>query len=420
MEGDREAKRALLERVARQFGTPAYVYFLGDIRRRATRLRSAFRGLFRLSYAVKSNPNPALLRRMRQVVDLLDVSSAGEIRRALRADWPASCMTFTGPAKTAAELRLAVRAGLGEIVVESFDEACLLESICEQEGKAAPALVRIAPRNVPRGFGVSMSGKPTQFGVDEEELEKTLPAIASLSRLDLHGFHIYSGTQCLKAEAVIENYEIFLHLFRRAAAIAGIGPQRLIFGSGLGIPYHESDAPIDLDTVASRTLAALEPARQEPPLQDAELVLETGRYLVGEAGIYLTRVVRTKQSRGATFALCDGGMNHHLGAAGHLGSVLQRNYRMFKVTPDQGEEKEFTLVGPLCTTIDTIGRSVRLRGLEAGDVVGIECSGAYGLTASPIHFISHPPPREILVDEAGGEIVFEDVSEYSASAETSP
>ncbi|GIW39436.1 MAG: diaminopimelate decarboxylase [Candidatus Binatia bacterium] len=414
MEGDRAEKRVLLERLAREFGTPAYVYFLGDIRRRAERLRTAFRGLFRLSYAVKSNPNRELLRRMREVVDLLDVSSAGEIRRAVRAGWPPGSTTFTGPAKTRDELRFAVRSRAGEVVLESLDEARLLEAICEQEGETQDVLLRIAPRHVPRGFGVNMSGKPTQFGVDEEELEDTLPALASLPRLRLRGFHIYSGTQCLKAEAVVENYRIFLDVFRRAATIAGLRPRRLVFGSGLGIPYHDADTALDLDAVASRTVPELERAREEPSFREAEFVLETGRYLVGEAGIYLTRVVRTKRSRGVTIALCDGGMNHHLGAAGHLGSILQRNYRMFKVTPDRGEESEYTLVGPLCTTIDTIGRNVRFRGLETGDVVAVECSGAYGLTASPIHFISHPPPREILVDEAEGTVRLEDVGEFSA------
>lgn len=420
MEPDRQPKRALLERVARRFGTPAYVYFVDDIRRRVEGLRNAFRGLVRVSYAVKSNPNLELLRHMRPLVDLLDVSSGGEIRRALRAGWPPSSVTFTGPAKTAEELRFAVRAGIAQIVLESVDEARLLNSLCEDEGKVVQVLVRIAPRNVPKGFGVSMSGRPTQFGIDEEELDTALPAIASLPRLDLRGFHIYSGTQCLKAEAVTENYEIFLACFRRAAAIAGMAPERLILGSGLGIPYHESDVPLDLGAVASRTVALLEKARDEPVFRQAEFVLETGRFIVGEAGIYLTRVVRTKTSRGVTMVLCDGGMNHHLGAAGHLGSILQRNYRMFKVTPDRGEASEYTLVGPLCTTIDTIGRNVRFCGLEAGDVVAIECSGAYGLTASPIHFISHRPPREILVQESGEEVAFADVSEFCCPNEKSP
>lgn len=230
MRNDQEVRRAILERVASEFGTPAYVYFLRDIEDRARRLREAFHGLFALSYAVKSNPNCVLLSRMRNIVDLLDVSSAGEIRRALSAGWGACSLTFTGPAKTIDELRYAVRVGIGQVVVESVDEAYLLETVCREEGTTQDVLVRIAPSFVPRGFGVSMSGRPTQFGIDEEELEKALPEISSLRCLRLKGFHIYSGTQCLKAEAVAENYSIFLRTFQRAVRITGVRPERLVFG----------------------------------------------------------------------------------------------------------------------------------------------------------------------------------------------
>jgi diaminopimelate decarboxylase len=412
METERSGVRELLERVAEEFGTPAYVYFLPQIRQRVAEVRRAFGNRFQVSYAVKSNPNPELLRRMKGMVDLLDVSSGGEIERAVRNGWPASALTFTGPAKTSHELELAVRLGVGEVVLESLDEAQLLDSICKRHQARQRVLLRLAPRFVPRGFGVSMSGKPTQFGVDEEDMEEVLVNIRRLRHIELSGFHAYSGTQCLKADAVAENYQVFLDLFQRASRLAELAPRRLIFGSGLGIPYHEADVPLDLSAVAARTNGSVDALRGESRFAATELVLEIGRYLVGEAGIYLTRVVRTKRSRGVTFALCDGGMNHHLGAAGHLGSVIQRNYRMFKVTPDRGDEAEFTLAGPLCTTIDTLGRGVRFRGLGAGDLIGIECSGAYGLTASPIHFIAHPPPREILVDSTNGRVVLEDASQF--------
>ncbi|GIW44137.1 MAG: diaminopimelate decarboxylase [Candidatus Binatia bacterium] len=415
MGADGQPVRQLLARVAEEFGTPAYVYFMPQIRQRIEEVRQAFGGRFRISYAVKSNPNPELLRRMRGTVDLLDVSSAGEIERAVRCGWPPSTLTFTGPGKTDRELEFAVRLGVGDVVLESLDEARLLSSICIRLGVRQRVLVRLAPRCVPRGFGVHMSGKPTQFGVDEEDMEEVLEYICRVGHLDVSGFHAYSGTQCLRADAIAENYEIFADLFRRASRSARVTPRRLVFGSGLGIPYHESDRPLDLAAVAGRTNARLDALRREPEFTATEFVLETGRYLVGEAGVYLTRVVRTKRSRGTNIALCDGGMNHHLGAAGLLGSVIHRNYRMFKVTPDQGDEEEFTLVGPLCTTIDTLGRGVKFRGLGAGDLVGIECSGAYGLTASPIHFIGHPPPREVVVDIRSGRVVLDDVSQFTAT-----
>ena len=246
-------------------------------------------------------------------------------------------MGFTGPAKTKGELRIGVERRIGEVVVvESIDEARALEEIRAKARRRQRILVRIAPRTVPRGFGVSMSGKPTQFGIDEEEMEAALVILRDLPHLDLCGFHAYSGTQCLKADAVTENYETFIDIFRRASRAAQQQPRRLVFGSGLGIPHYESDLPLDLDAVAARTNPALDVLRREPTFAQTEFVLETGRYLVGEAGIYLTRVVRTKQSRGAQIAICDGGLNHHLAATGHFGGVVQRNYRMFKVTEEGG------------------------------------------------------------------------------------
>ncbi len=193
----------------------------------------------------------------------------------------------------------------------------------------------------------------------------------------------------------------------------GVTPQRLIFGAGIGVPYHENDVPVELDAIAVPTNRALDALKRDARFAQTELVLESGRYLVGEAGIFVTRVTRTKQSRGTTLAICDGGMNHHLAAAGHLGTVVQRNYQMFKVSEEQGPAAAYNLVGPLCTTIDTLGRQVQLRGLVAGDLIGIKCSGAYGLTASPLHFISHAPPKEILVETVDGHLRFEDCSVFT-------
>jgi diaminopimelate decarboxylase len=195
-----------------------------------------------------------------------------------------------------------------------------------------------------------------------------------------------------------------------------VSPHRLIFGSGIGIPYFDTDTPVDLTVVAERTNPAVDALKRDSLFSGAELVLEMGRYLVGEAGVYLTRVVRMKRSRGVAIGICDGGMNHHLAAAGHLGTLIQRNYSMLKITGDDqaSPEDAYTLVGPLCTTIDTLGRQVKFNGLAAGDVIGIRSSGAYGVSASPIHFISHPPPKEIILETDCGGLRMEDCSELTA------
>jgi diaminopimelate decarboxylase len=389
----------VLETVARRFGTPCFVYFLDDVRERIGLVRAAFGNRFAVSYAVKSNPNPAILTWMNGQAAMLDVSSGGELRRALAAGWSSDRISFTGPGKRRWELVESIAARVGRLVLESVREAEDLDALARQAGHIQPVVLRIAPSSLPRGFGVNMAGKPTQFGVDEEVAPDAVAAIQRLSNLRLVGFHAYSGTQCVDAGAVSENLATFARIFTSLSNSFDIRPEALIFGAGFGIPYHENTGTLDVDAVAAGIAPVLEQLASEPLLAGATLYLEMGRFLVGEAGLYVTRVTRIKESRGSTIAVCDGGMNHHLGACGHLGSVIHRNYRIFKVgrVADPPSQR-FELVGPLCTTIDTLGHGVLLPELREGDLLGVHCSGAYGLTASPINFISHEPAQEIAVE----------------------
>jgi diaminopimelate decarboxylase len=404
--------------IVQRFGTPCYVYFMEDIAARCEALRQAFTQRFKISYAVKANPNVGLLQRFRGHTDALDISSAGEMRRALRAGWPPQRLSFTGPGKRTQELVAAVTQRIGHIVVESVHEARTVSQIACECGTPQDILVRLAPRRIPRGFGLNMAGKPSQFGIDEEDLDGAFAALKPLPNLRIRGFHIYSGTQCLDANALVEHFEICLDLFRQCATRHALTPHVLVFGSGFGIPYHPGQEAFDLGYLAARVNPALDALLQDDRFRHAACVLETGRYLVGEAGIFVTRVIRIKVSRGMRIAICDGGMHHHLAACGHLGTVFHRNYRTFKVNAsvDTGDTATYDLVGPLCTTIDTLGRAVELPALDEGDLIGIHCSGAYGLTVSPIHFISHPPPKEIVVESAQGQPSVEDISQFTAGA----
>ncbi len=390
---------ASLARAGRALGTPCFVYDLDAVRARVGDVREAFRGRYGLSYAVKANPNPRILEAMRGLVDTLDISSGGELRLALRAGWPAELLSFTGPAKRSEELRAAVDAGVGEVVVESVEEARELGMLAREAGRAQGVLLRVAPGRLPRGFGVNMAGKPTQFGVDEEGLAEVGPTLRAIEGLDWAGVHIFSGTQCVDADAVVENYRIFAEVFRAAAQHLDISPRKLVFGSGMGVPYHAHQTPLDLTRAGAGAADVFDGLRGEPGFGKATALLETGRFLVAEAGVYLTRVLRVKASRGKTVVICDGGMNHHLGACGHLGSVIHRNYPIFLVEGDaDGAPVKHELVGPLCTTIDTLGHGVELPALRPGDMVGVGCSGAYGATASPLNFISHPAVTEAVFD----------------------
>jgi len=388
---------AVLGRVAENFGTPAYVYLTDAIEQRLAELRARMGRWFSFSYAAKSNPNPELLRWLAPRVETIDVSSLGEFRLARAAGWAPERASFTGPGKRDFEIEEAIAHGLGELVVESVREAVVADRVARACGRIQSVLVRLSPSRVPKGFGDHMAGRPSPFGLDVESVAQELPRILALGNLRVLGFHIYSGTQCLKPEAICENYRIFLETFRTVCADFDLTPQRLVFGSGLGIPYHPADSALDLAQVAGGIAPDLDGFVGDSRFHRTALTLELGRFLVGEAGYFLTRIISVKESRGSRIGICDGGMNNHLPASGHFGMVIHRNYRMHRVGGGEASEK-IDLVGPLCTSIDRLASGVLLPRLEEGDLVAIHGSGAYGLTASPLHFISHPLPREVLVE----------------------
>ena len=400
-----EALDGHLHEAAARFGTPAYVYATDVIEARLAGLRQHFGRWFATSFAVKSNPNPALLDWMRDRLDYLDISSGGELTLSRQAGWDPARISFTGPAKQEFELRAAIDAGLGELVLESLREAELANRLAAKAGRIQPVLIRIAPDRVPKGFGDQMAGRPSPFGVDVEDAATILPQIAALPNLRIIGLHIYSGTQSLKPEAICENWRIFMQVFSDTCAALDLRPQKLIFGAGLGIPYHPGDQALDLAGIAAEIGPALDAFRADPRFSDTRLVLELGRYLVGPAGWFLTRVVSVKQSRGARIAICDGGLNANLAASGNFGMVLRRNYVMHRVGGDEAgtlAEEKHDISGPLCTSIDKLGGGVLLPRLEIGDLIAIHACGAYGPTASPVYFISHPLPRELML--TGGQV----------------
>ena len=397
---------AVLGAAAERFDTPSYVYLTDLIEDRLADLQQAFGRWFALSYAVKSNPNPGLLDWLRERIDYLDISSGGEFTLAARAGWQAERISFTGPAKRRDELQAVIAADLGELVIESLREARLANEIAAASGRRQTIVVRLSPDRVPKGFGDHMAGRPSPFGIDIEEAPEALAEIAAMPHLRQAGLHIYSGTQSLKPAAICENWRIFMQIFRDTCAALDLRPEKLIFGSGLGIPYHPGDQALNLSEIAAEIGPELDAFRAEPRFADTRLVLELGRHLVGEAGFFVTRVISVKESRGSRIAICDGGLNANLAASGNFGMVLRRNYVMHRVGGDDGgarPEEKLDISGPLCTSIDKLGGAVLLPRVEEGDLIAIHSCGAYGPSASPVYFISHPLPREVL--SLGGQLV---------------
>lgn len=390
--------QALQSAVAGEYGTPVYLYDIDILKSRLSLLSTLFGNRFGLSYAIKANPNMAILAAVKPMLATFDASSIAEVERALAAGMDPARITFSGPAKRDAELQRALAVGVGELVLENEGEALRLSRFALAAGRVQPVLVRINPRRVPRGFGASMAATPSQFGIDEEDLPTALPMIRDLPGLRLIGFHIYSGTNCRDAAAIAENFGIFAELFRQAQAITGIMPQALVFGSGFGVPYLPGEAELDHAAMPALINPIIDALRAESAFAGARCTLELGRWLVAPAGWLLTRVISAKQSRGARVRCLDAGFNNHLAAASMMGTVIPRNWVFHNISNPDGIVAPHTLHGPLCTSIDRLAVAADLPDLRVGDVLAIAMSGAYGLTASPSRFISHPEPREVVAE----------------------
>lgn len=385
-----------VDRLARRVGsTPFFAYDRRLIGDRVAMLRSLLPESLSLGYAVKANPMPAVVHLLASLVDALDVASAHEMRVALDTGVDAGRISFAGPGKTDAELEQAVASGV-TIEIESSGEARRAVRAGESVGVRPRVAIRVNPDFAVRGSGMRMSGGPQQFGVDAEQVPDLMRE-AHAAGVDLLGFHVFAGSQNLSAD-------LLTHAQARTAdlvlALSGDAPQAVRYvnlGGGFGVPYFPQDQPLDIDTVAA-SLAEVVDGRLAPALPDASFVVELGRYLVAEAGVYVTRVVDRKVSRGSTYLVVDGGMHHQLAASGNLGQVIRRNYPLaVGVAVSAAPEETVTVVGCLCTPLDLLGDRVELPRADVGDLVVVFQAGAYGLTASPTAFLGHPAPVEILI-----------------------
>ncbi len=384
-----------LSRLADRIGrTPFYACDRQLLTHRVQSLRAALPAGIELHFAMKANPMPAVVAHMAALVDGIDVASGGELQVALDAGADPREISFAGPGKSALELKQALAAGI-LINIESFREVALLRELSAETGYAARVAVRVNPDFELKSSGMKMGGGPKQFGVDAEQVPALLAQIGEAG-LGFEGFHLFAGSQNLKPEAIVEaqqkSFELALRLSQSAPA-----PVRVLnLGGGFGIPYFPGEQRLDLAPIAANLAALQQRAASEMP--GARLVIELGRYLVGEAGVYVCRVVDRKVSRGQVYLVTDGGLHHHLAASGNFGQVIRKNYPV-AIGNRMGEPLEpgVSVVGPLCTPLDLLGERMSLAHAEPGDLVVVFQSGAYGITASPQNFLSHPAAAEVLV-----------------------
>jgi diaminopimelate decarboxylase len=375
--------------------TPYFAYDRRLLTDRIRLLRATLPPMVKLNYAVKANPMPAILHHLAGLVDGMDVASTREMQTALDTGMPGSSVSFAGPGKTEPEIVQAVAAGV-TIEMESATEAERVIRAGELLGVGPRVAVRVNPDFQVKGSGMRMGGGPQQFGVDAEQVPDLLADLAAAD-IDFLGFHVFAGSQNLNADILCEaerkTVELILALAEKAPA-----PVRYVnLGGGFGIPYFDKDAPLDLAAIGGN-LAELVEDRIAPNLPDAEVVVELGRYIVGECGVYVTRVVDRKVSRGRTYLVVDGGLHHQMAASGNFGSVIRRNYPIAVGNRlAEPANSTVTVVGCLCTPLDLLGDEVMLPDARIGDLIVMFQAGAYGLTASPTAFLGHPMPVEVLV-----------------------
>lgn len=383
-----------IDRLAARVGrTPFYAYDRALLSARVAELRRHLPASISLHFAMKANPMPAVVMHMAREVDGIDVASGNELTVALDAGMDPREISFAGPGKQAGEIGQAIAAGV-LINVESPGELATIARVATSLDLPARVAIRVNPDFELKSSGMKMGGGPKPFGIDAETLPDLLPTIAA--PLVFEGFHIFSGSQNLRAESIVDAQTKALDLAIRLAAHAPSPVRTLNLGGGFGIPYFPGEERLDVAAVGRHLHGLVDEAKRALP--DAELVVELGRYLVGEAGVYVARVVDRKVSRGQTFLVTDGGLHHHLSASGNFGQVIRKNYPVAIGTRDVvGEREVASVVGPLCTPLDLLGDRMDLARADVGDLVVVFQSGAYGLTASPGHFLSHPAAAEVLV-----------------------
>jgi diaminopimelate decarboxylase len=376
--------------------TPLFVYDLRIVQAQVARFRAAMPGEVSLHYAIKANPYAPLLKQMVELTDGFDVASGGEMEMALRAGMAPERMSFAGPGKRDDELRAAIMAGV-TLNLESEGEAGRALALAGTLGKTPRLAVRVNPDFDLRGSGMRMGGGAKPFGIDAERAGALARQVIAAGA-DWRGFHIFAGSQALDADAIIETQRATVALAARLSEQAGASPPLVNLGGGFGIPYFPGDKALDVERIGEALRETL--LERAPVLADTAFAIELGRWLVGEAGVYLTRIIDRKVSQGETYLVVDGGLHHQLAASGNFGTVVRRNYPIaiankFGIPP---AAEPVSVVGCLCTPLDRLAEKVALPDAGPGDIVAVFMAGAYGATASPSAFLGHRAPLEMMVE----------------------
>jgi diaminopimelate decarboxylase len=389
-----------VSQIAERYGSPFYLYHGEMITDRVRRVRGALGGDVEVTYSVKANPNLAVCQLIaREQLTGAEVASSGELVVTRAAGFEPEDIVFAGPAKTDDELRRSVEEGIFAVNVESLNEINRLAAVAEAAGKKMGVGLRVNPAQQLMGSGMRMGGTVGQFGLDQTDLAEAVKrTLAHPDHLTLRGIHVYTATQVFDVDALVEHCRNIFEVALETADLSGEPLEMIDFGGGFGVPYFEKTEEFDLERFGEGYGELLSHYRSDPRLAGCRFVFELGRYLVADAGVYVTRVVDVKGMKGKTFATTDGGMNHHLTATGNMGQVFRKAYPLLNLTRDaEPGEEGVAVAGPCCTPLDLFGNNIPIAEPGPGDLLGVFYSGAYGYSASNLGFLSHPTPAEVLV-----------------------
>ncbi|HEX3028713.1 MAG TPA: diaminopimelate decarboxylase [Clostridia bacterium] len=393
----------ILSDIAREYGTPTYVYDSEKILSQYRLLKDSLPEEIGIFYSMKANPLLGICRLFKNQGCGIEVASSGELYTALAAGFPPERIIFTSPGKTYDELEYAIETGTYSINIESLDEALIINHIAAEKSRKADVSIRVNPDFDVSGSNIKMSGVPTQFGIDQIQVENALGILKTLTNINVIGIHIYTGTQALNANNIILSMEQTIKLALELSEKNSFELKFLDLGGGFGVPYFKDDSCLDTE-VLSKGFAEMWDKYSER-LSKTKVVVESGRFLMAEAGTYLIKVLYKKACKGKKYIVCDGGSNQHASSA-FLGRYIRNNFPMH-VLNKTGNPAEVDVVGPLCTPTDIIGQRVMLPETVPGDILAIDKSGAYGITQSPGLFLSHPLAEEVLYSEGATYVLRE-------------
>jgi len=384
--------------LAERYETPLFIYDRDAMDQKLDALQTLLPH-FDVYYPVKANPNLAILRHFVLRGCGLEIATGGEFIQALAAGCQPERILMAAPAKTDSDLELALSGNVGEVHIDSPGEAARIAAICKRLGIRARVGVRVNPTGEARGGAIRTGGRPAPFGVDEEAIDSLIQMLSSTDCFDFRGIHMFVEMEVLDYRVLVNQYRKAIEIARSVVSRIGRPLQTIDFGAGLGIPYFAGETDLDIHALADEVAILMDEVHSDPAFCGTRFVIAPGRFLIGEAGIYVARIVDIKESRGKKFLMLDGGMNHHLAASGNLGHMIKRNYPVALVAKlNQKPEEQVEVVGPFCTPLDTLGRNLNLPKAEIGDLVGILQSGAYARSASPLSFLSHNTPLEVWID----------------------